>query len=357
MLFYITEDVAHKANIDKDVLDALVSLGYFWRIGHCLIDGSRSCLESLAAVDALRADYELILRQKQNVIGLYKEIDFFIVLSINNVNSVKSIERAQGKPISIYDFKNRIKFGLNVVLCENIIDFEFYLWGTNIFSKIDQNIFRINVFGYNGGGDTTVVSAKHVKDYPCLIICDCDKKYPEDKNEGRTCKELESYYKAERPLMTWLYRLDVQEVENLIPCCILAKMYGMKGLAKKMLSLKNNSNYGTFFGYFDFKEGFQKSTLRKMKKENVGSYTSCVDMLNLLSVSQKTIDNSLKQKYKKGEKPLLPGIGKDILKDAVNYVLNNNVDKIDIDKHQINDWTNIIRKMWSIGCANNPRRL
>jgi hypothetical protein len=358
MLFFISDDVAQKAiGRDREVVDTLCALGYYWRTGYCLVDGSRKSLELLSEVEELKNDYAQIVKQKQNVVGLYKEIDFFIVLHTKESTSLKMIDGAVGKTVAIGSFKNRMNFGLNIILCENIVDFDFYLWGAKYLSDINGNVFRLSAFGYNGGGGTTLSCATHVKDHLCLIICDNDKKYPEDE-PGSTVKRLREYYMAERPSLTWLYGLTVQEAENLIPYCLLCKVYGMRGLIKKMKPLPVDVKFGSFFSFFDYKEGFKKHTLRKMKKENVGSFLTYLSMLKSLGVQQKAIDDTLTKKFRKNENPILPGLGGDILKETVDYLDTHNMsEKIELADYQKEDWDNIRRKIWSIGCANNPRRV
>lgn len=358
MLFFISEEVAKQAcNGDGEIIDSLYSLGYFWRIGCCLIDGSRDSLIKLSNIDTLKGDYELILQQKQSVLGLYKEIDFFVFLCINDRAVSKIIDGAEGKAVNINHFKNRIKYGLSLVLCENIRDYDFYKWGAQYFCDIDDDVFRIHSLGYNGGGAVIVESAKHIADLPCLAICDNDKKYPED-DEGQTLRDFRNYYVSERPLLTWMYEIKVHEIENLIPYNLLCMAFSTKGLVSKMKSVKSNPNYGTFFSYFDFKEGFKKSTLRKMRNGHVDSFINYVSFLKAIGVSQSKIDTTLASSYKRNESSLLAGLSGDLLKCVVEFVYSHHLSSpVILDDFQKDDWNNIKRKMWSIGCANIPRRL
>ena len=359
MLFYISEPVVDlAANGDREVIDTLYSLGYFWRTGYCLVDARRRDLLRLEAVNSLKENFELIKDQKQNVTGLYKEIDFFVVLQAVDGLSDMVIAGAIGRSVSIEKFKNRIKFGMSIVLCENIRDYEFYKWGAVFFSNIDGKVFKINTLGYNGGGAVIVESAKHIEDYPSLVICDNDKKYPTD-DEGKTLKELRHFFLSNRPQLMWKYELKVHEVENLVPLDLLRKAYGTKNLVDKMRKAQANANYGLFFSYFDFKEGFKKSTLRIMNRDRVTSYSDFLSMLRQLSVPQKSIDSTLASTYKKGEASLLPGLGGELMRHVNDYIANNSIDSVsvNIDSHQMVDWDNIKRKIWSVGCANAPRRL
>jgi hypothetical protein len=358
MLFFISEELAQKAvNGDGAIIDALSSLGYFWRTGCCLVDGSRATLEALKNIGILESDYNLILSRKQDVTGLYKKIDFFVVLQARNGVSDKLIEGAVGKSVVIDEFENRIKFALNVVLCENIRDYDLYLWGAKRFCDIDAQIFRLNTLGYNGGGAVIIESAKHLSDFPCLTICDNDKKYPED-DEGDTIKDLKLYYITSNLMLTWKYELKVHEIENLIPLSLLCLVWGSKGLVKKMKALKSNPNYGAFFSFFDFKEGFKKSTLRKMDNGAIPSLHNYIAMLKSLGITQQKINTTLASRYKKSEPALLQGVSKDLLKLTVEFIGSNYLDDTIIpDNHQTEDWKNITRKIWSIGCANNPRRV
>lgn len=358
MLFFISDDLAHRAaNNERSVIEALSSLGYFWRIGCCLVDASRAALDTLRSIKELSEDYELILLRKQDVTGLYQKIDFFVVLQSCDSAPDKYIDGAIGRSVNIAKFDNRIKFALNIVLCENVRDYDFYLWGAKYFSDIDNDVFKLNTLGYNGGGAVIVESAKHLSDYPCLTICDNDKKYPED-DEGNTLKDLRAFYLASRLVLTWQFELKVHEVENLIPLSLLCMVWGTKGLPKKMKKIKSNPNYGMFFSFFDFKEGLKRSTLREMNINAVPSLHNYISVLKLLGLSQKRIDQVLASSYKKNEPAMLHGVSKDLLKLTVEFLEANNLSTpVVVDAHQSEDWTNIMRKIWSIGCANNPRRV
>ena len=358
MLFFISDDLAHRAtNNERPVIEALSSLGYFWRIGCCLVDASRTALESLRCIKELSEDYGLILSRKQDVTGLYQKIDFFVVLQPCDGKPDKNIDGAIGRSVNIAEFDNRIKFGLNIVLCENVRDYDFYLWGSKYFSDIDSDVFRLNTLGYNGGGAVIVESAKHLSDYPCLAICDNDKKYPED-DDGDTLKDLRAFYLASRLELAWQYELKVHEVENLIPLSLMCMVYGTKGTLKKIKKTKSNPNYGVFFSFFDFKEGLKRSTLREMNNNAVPSLSNYITILKLFNITQQKIDQVLASSYKKNEPTMLLGVSKDLLKLTVEFLEANNLSTpVVVDAHQSDDWTNIMRKIWSIGCANNPRRL
>lgn len=358
MLFFISEEIAKLAERgDKEVCNALYSLGYFWRTGCCVVDGSRDSLTKLCNIPILKDNYTLILSQKQNVISLYKQIDFYLILSNVDGGFDTIIEGAIGKHINISHFKNHLKYGLSLVLCENILDYDFYKWGAEYFGEIDQSIFRIYSLGYNGGGRTTAECAKHLSDLPFLTICDNDKLYSED-DEGDTVKAIRNYYIEERPLISWKYELTAHEIENLIPLDLLCLVLGAGGFCKRMKNVKDNPFYGTFFRFFDFKEGFKKCTLREMKRNNVPSYSDLEAFLITFGVNQDRINTALRARYKKNESPLVSGVNGELLRNTINYLNTHDlIDDIVVDDHQKDDWRNIIRKIWSIGCASVPARL
>lgn len=358
MLFFISESLADQAlGGDKNLIDILSSLGYFWRTGCCLVDGSRAVLESFRNNEYLRDVYSLILMTKQDVVSLYQKIDFFVVLQTEDGLPDIIIDGAVGRSVNVMLFDNRIKLALNIVLCENIRDYDFYVWGAKYFSDIDDDIFQLNTLGYNGGGSVIVESAKHLENFPCLVICDNDRKYPED-DEGDTLKDLRNYYMSARPLLTWRYELKVHEVENMIPLSLLCMAWGSKGFVKKMKSCISNANYGSFFSFFDFKEGFRRSTLREMNNSHVPSFSNFVSMFRSLGLAQQKINDVLASTYKKNEPALLHGLSKDLMKIVLDFLSSNNLTQpVIADGYQEDDWNNIMRMIWSIGCANRPRRV
>lgn len=62
------------------------------------------------------------------------------------------------------------------MVCENVKDYDLYKWGTDSLVKVlKDNIFRLNIMPYNGGGSTIVDSVRHLDGFNKLLITDSDK--------------------------------------------------------------------------------------------------------------------------------------------------------------------------------------
>ena len=166
-----------------------------------------------------------------------------------------------------------MKWNLNercCLLAENLDDCVFYkLVAQYYFSS--QN-FTIRFHCENGGGTTTSnVLEKRIfnEKVPTLCIVDSDqkygatKKYPQKPSNGDTLKKIESAINTLKNLggnpPCELFPLEVHEIENLIPICILEKLKtsypALKDGLKILMKLKEFDN-GLPILYYDLKKGF-----------------------------------------------------------------------------------------------------
>lgn len=361
MLYYIEDSVVEAAeNGNTIVRHCLSDLYYCWSKGFCIIGSSRSNLDRLVKVNGLES-YAFVQKTVQGIQYLYSELAFFVVLIYKeNKGHPMSCYANKYREIDICSLKSILNISLNFIVCENVSDFDFYICMTE---KINENLynqnFHINVLPFNGGGSTTVVSLKHVKDYFCLTICDSDIKY-EGCKRGNTCKDIFDYVSSLRMSgknNIWMHTLTVHEAENLIPFGVLKKI-SPKGVIKQITNIKSK-NYGdTFLSYFDFKEGFKESIYRKIKSLNDDVFIKYQKLLLDVGKKEADLKRILKKKYSKGkDNCIIPGLGPSVLSDTISYIDTNNVSCQDlaIDSYQQKDLNEISSKIWSLGCAITPK--
>lgn len=362
MLYYIDESVLQAAkNKDVDVIECLKDFAYAWRKGQCLISASRSTFVGLKNIEGL-GEFSLVGNSAQGIHNLYTTLDFFIVLISRNA-SVTSLQQFSSKFVTmdILEFKDPKQISINYLVCENVRDCSFYVDGTNfLLSRVMGNTYRLNISEGNGGGGTIVDVLKKYERYPCFVICDTDKKYP-NCVLGQTLKGVEAYFKGWHGARMWMYELEVHEVENLIPLNLLEIVRKGKVHKQRMNVLRAiiSTNVGNdFLKYFDFKKGFREKLFVEINDKDAQYFNVCKQILLNIGKTQREI-NKIISSGKESRKELIPGYGDDIFCDTLNYIQNNYIkaDLLNLDSYQRHDWDAIANKVWSLGCAMTPKRV
>lgn len=362
MLYYIDESVVMAAKEgDTLVIDRLKDLEYAWRKGQCLVTSSRQSFNSLQEIKEL-GSYHLMAKFAQGVHSLYATLDFFVVL-VYHTQNVMALQQFANKYsiLDISDLDDPKKISVNYLVCENVKDSAFYLYGTNfMMANQMEPTYTINVIEGNGGGGTIVEVLDRYKDYPCLAICDSDKKYPLCPI-GETLLGVTEYVKATHRRLLWLYALNVHELENLIPFDVIQKVRNTKVGRNKINKLKiinDAENCSSFLQYFDFKKGISSELMAKIYKVDYSFYNVCKSALQLTGAFDVNLEKNIASN-KKCTKVLMQGFGEDVLKESLEYMGNNNLNSSDfkLRECQSEDWKRISNMVWSLGCAMKPRRV
>ena len=362
MLYYIDESVLLAArNNNQDVVEILKDFVYAWRKGQCLVSASRSTLSELKKLCGLE-QFSLVERYAQGIHSLYTSLDFFVVLVANNAK-VTVLQQFANKYVvmDISVFNDPKLISLNYLVCENVRDCDFYVFGTKqLLSRVMGNSYQLNVEEGNGGGGTIIDVLKVYEPYSCLAICDSDKKYPQC-GIGKTLSEVLAYFSGLHGCRMWMYALQVHEVENLIPIKLLEKIrYGKlhKNRMKTISSIASASFGGEFLKHFDFKKGFREKLLVDINEKDAQFVNVCKQTLLHIGKSQHVINNAISN-GKDSAKELVSGFGDVIFSDTLDYIQNNHIHPslLQFDSYQQSDWNAIANKVWSLGCAMVPRRL
>lgn len=362
MLYYIDESVVLAAKEgDSLVIDRLKDLEYAWRKGQCLVSASRQSFNSLQEILDLEG-YHLLAKFAQGVHSLYATLDFFVVL-VYEVQQIKVLQQFSNKYkiLDIRELDDPKKITNNYLVCENVKDSSFYINGTSfMMANQMEPTYRLNVIEGNGGGGTIVEVLDKYKDYPCLAICDSDKKYPLC-SIGETLSGVTDYFKATHGRLLWIYALYVHELENLIPFEIIQKVRKTKVGKRKINKLKeiNDAENGkSYLQYFDFKKGISCELIAKIYKEDHAFYAVCKSVLQLSDAFDKDLEKIITLNID-CSKVLMQGFGDDIFKDSLEYMSNNNLNSSDFKlcEYQSEDWNHISNKVWSLGCAMKPKKV
>lgn len=362
MLYYIDESVAMSAkNNDLQVIDVLKDFEYAWRKGQCLLGASRRTFSMLKEIKSLE-EYSLIESYAQGIASLYASLDFFVVLASGNGN-VTVMQQFVNKYVvmDIASFSDPKQICLNYLVCENVRDCDFYIYGTKyLLANLLGRSYHLNISEGNGGGGTIIEVLKKYAEYSCLAICDSDKKYPLCK-KGKTLTSVLEYFERGHAPRMWMQALDAHEVENLIPLKVLESVRKNKTHKYRMkpLILVDSSNFGDLFlKHFDFKKGFREQLFVEINEQDPSFKDICKGVLELLGKSPREI-NKILLYGKESSKDLISGFGEDIFNETLNYLQNNviNPSFLKLSDYQQKDWNSISKKVWSLGCAMVPRRL
>lgn len=126
---------------------------------------------------------------------------------------------------------------------------------------------------------------------------------------------------------------------------------------KKLNIIKDDAFGNTFLIYFDFKNGFRCSHLRLIRKNENTSLGNYKKLLSSIGISEDRIKKALKMKYDKNtDNELVCGFGDSILADSLTYISSHDNVNFKILDYQKEDWENVSRKIWSLGCAMKPKR-
>ena len=362
MLFYLDESVVDAAETSKEIRNKLQELYYCWSHGLCLVSSSRKNFLRLVKIPGLE-EYNYIQRTVQGIQSIYATLSFFVILYHNQKkrNSLSSYSMLS-RDIDICSFKSMMSFAVNFLVCENVKDFEYYIWLTNQKNEFLKNHnFSINILPFNGGGDTIVDSINHIRQYFLLVVTDSDKKY-NDCPLGCTASKVHSMIEdlAHQGVKTcWAYTMEAHEIENLVPISLLKLAIGNTKVA--VYEKIENKEFGdTFLKYFDFKEGFHESSYRNIRKNNISQFPNYRKLLLQIGKKENSLKAILHKKYSKdNDNVIVNGVGKTVLGDVLtyletHYISNNN---IVVSPYQEKDWNEISKRVWSLGCAIKPQRL
>lgn len=173
MLYYIDSSIVEAAENQNDsVVQRLDELLYCWKRGLCVLDSRRRNLDRLIALGGSMKDFSAVKAVKQGIHNIYSDIDFFIVLTNGNTTPQLDADLLQKAAIlEITSISGVLNFAINFVVCENVKDYDLYKWGTDSLVKVlKDNIFRLNIMPYNGGGSTIVDSVRHLDGFNKLLI-------------------------------------------------------------------------------------------------------------------------------------------------------------------------------------------
>ena len=338
------------------------------RKGKCYLCGDINSLKFLSKKleQPAKNIYNALINRYAESKSIMELVNKVFVLTMNidlSHNQLPNVLKQENKT-QILLIENVMKWNISEPCCliaENLEDCDFY---TLIAQIQNSQGININFHKENGGGSTTSeVLCKCVTQdkIPTLCIIDSDKTYGSGKSfspsKGVTLKKVMDTGKNIRlnecnnpPYC--IFPLEVHEVENLIPLCILEELKtqypAMTDGLNILLKLKNIQN-GTPILYYDMKKGFSY-----IKEENKRIYWE--EILINLGGTKSDMPPTTEKKAPES-KPFFPPLicNAGLLKQTNNLLRNNKLPKnFQIDKYLIPHWKNIKDIILTWGCVSIP---
>ncbi|KPH94328.1 hypothetical protein AMS58_12440 [Pseudoalteromonas porphyrae] len=134
------------------------------------------------------------------------------------------------------------------------------------------NSFHTSFEVLHGGGHTLAnYCDKLLKDQKIVFaICDSDKKSPDCK-KGGTVSDAEKVFKKHN-MLRQLYKIDVHEIENLIPINIYLKTAKKEQLPALQFLSHATKEYPQCYLYYDFKCSFKVSQIWTEKQTTISMF-------------------------------------------------------------------------------------
>ena len=332
------------------------------KYGKCLLCGDLSSLEWLMKElgDWHANFYKKVYDEYTQTKSIILEVETVLVLSYDSAPKLPSFIENKYKLLPI---KEAVGYNLNQpcsMVAENLSDCRFYRLIAEKY-RYSQNIRGITLAFRDelGGGDTmNTVFEKCVSTDKVLTLglmdsdikYGCSKDYPQFPEPGETAKKLQKKYTE---LATQFHSatfdyccLEVHELENLIPLCVLDELSnttvpdmkpGVEYLKKLLSSNKTESIL-----LYDFKEGGKNVRNPNAKYDHLRSYwleiADAVGDDSMPCLCRKVLDKAIEIMDKKTT-------------NGEPYIIS-----IPIDSYMQGIWHNVGKKVLSWGCANKPDR-
>lgn len=169
--------------------------------------------------------------------------------------------------LDVEDGANRDYTSCPLMVAENEEDIEFYkIIGKYFMLKMGLENLNINFETKNGGGSTIADVLKKIideKNQMCLCLVDSDRKYFDD-SPGDTMNRVIEATKNTTQDFWEILPLEMHEIENIIPHCILVEVANKRNLDKQGILfleylLKCDSSLNSPVFFFDLKKGILKN--------------------------------------------------------------------------------------------------
>ncbi|ATV45822.1 hypothetical protein [Pectobacterium brasiliense] len=337
------------------------------KLGYIELDSSKDLLLGiLERSDLSQLQKAIIKNIKEEItfnLALFEEIKFRAVVFHSENNFDNSKYNNQNIFIDIKNYYDRYSAnGINPfekpkLVLEDINDYKVYSYICNWYKRkngvLAEQKLSLDV-EHGGGARTTSVCENYFSAGKIVFsICDSDAKYPGDTTNHKTATDLKDLF-SKKININYLYVLNCQEVENLIPFSILKQIANKTQLpAINFIEHIVNVNPDYYF-FIDLKNGFKYNSVFPMKDTPYSVHWGKL-FENFNCEYYKSELEKIKSKESPSNASIICKLSS-MLPHAIEKMSISPID-IEIEPYLIEEWTNIARKLYSWGCAGKKLRV
>ena len=253
MVFELTDTLMNEAVVnDADRRRSLSNLFIGYEEGSLLLSASPELLDYLSENLKDSFSQRIINHLQHKVLAHFNVMwQTRVVLENPNVNNHE---------ISIDFFRRSSSIQPPTVLCENLDDTKFYF---SLCKEYFGEAYINTTNGRGAGGSSIADELEDIinkNDRFCLCIVDSDIKYP-NAPVGGTFKSIINKHLVPSPTYA-VCKLNVHEIENLIPIQEISPHIKDNGVRKFAGHLSRIDNQGDVLFYYDIKEGIKLSMIQ-----------------------------------------------------------------------------------------------
>ena len=254
MVFELTDTLINEVVVnDADNVRSLYNLFWGYEEGNLLLVASPELLDFLK-MNLHDRFFQRIINHLQNTILVHYHVLWQTKIVLDNPDQ-------DNHEIAINFFKNTSAIQPPILLCENLDDTRFY---SALCKEYFGDIYINTKNGLGGGGSTVADNLENIinnNDRFCLCVVDSDIKY-DGAPEGGTYKAIQN--KKLKPNSTYdICKLNVHEIENLIPIDKVIQFIKNKRVRQFAQRLKNIDNTGDILFFYDIKDGISKKSIER----------------------------------------------------------------------------------------------
>lgn len=351
-----------------------VDMASAYRMGQCYLCGDIESLKFFTKNLSYPTNkiYDTILSYHAESRSVMEKVQtvFVLTMDVNNCfNTLPEILRTKEKTRIIH-LKNAMNWKLSSECCllaENLEDCEFLTLLSR--QQYYQSLKGIDIkFHYENGGGTTTADVFQkcvVQDkVPTLCVTDSDQKYgitekyPQPPPKGDTFKKVYDLTKQMADFNNtpnFFFPLEVHEIENLIPLCILRELQNecpeISDGVNTLSNLRNIEN-GSPILFYDFKNGFQfiDKEPKRVYWQKIANSLGAGEII--IPTSKKELDLAVNPNMLSTPFPALHC--KALLKKVNSWLKSNLNKKLVLDEYLKEHWDNIADIIFTWGCVSRP---
>lgn len=356
MLIYIDNTIGEylkKKELNDEQTMLFNDIAQSNRRGLCIACGDIKSIDALLSKKDISSIIKSLRENTTDLISLAELVEHIFVITCRETIAAQKLPRYINEKARFLPIEDADRWTLQVacsLVSENSKDCTFYEQVGKYFCYSNRlKGLSIKFEPVNGAGDYTgkeLINCVENQNHFALCIVDRDCRYaPIVGVESAVCGET---YSAAQKAVKYLqdngyenafcfFPLDIHEIENLIPICVLEKLSdpccAKDGLAL-IKNLKSKCD-GVPILYYDFKKG--------LKHEGDEAYLKYWEsILQKLSLGTQSWENTFRP------------LGRKVLDGANAFMKETSVDQLVLDDYLFEIWQELGKRLFTWGCTKLP---